>query len=65
MDKIPLKEVHAWEQGFLEFNHTQKKAIWQKITDTRQMDDATMQEVDQAIGEFPKMFAGEKETVRV
>ena len=36
LDKVPLKEVHAWEEGFLKFIHEEKKPLWQKITDTRQ-----------------------------
>ena len=40
LDKVPLAEVHAWEEGFLKFIHEEKKALWQKITDSRQLDDA-------------------------
>ena len=40
LDKVPLKEVHAWEEGFLKFVREEKKSLWQKITDTQQLDDA-------------------------
>ena len=36
LDKVPLKDVHAWEEGFLKFIHEEKKELWQKITDTPQ-----------------------------
>ena len=65
LDKIPLKEVHAWEEGFLKFVHEEKKALWQKITDTRQLDDAAAAAVDQAIAEFQGRYGGKKETVVV
>jgi F-type H+-transporting ATPase subunit alpha len=65
LDKVPLKDVHAWEEGFLKFIHDEKKSLWQKITDSRQLDDASVTAVDQAIAEFQKRYAGTKETVRV
>ena len=61
LDKVPLKDVHAWEAGFLTFVREQKQSLWQKITDKRQMDADTAAEVDQAIAEFHKIFAGSKE----
>jgi len=65
LDKIPLQEVHAWEQAFLKFIHEEKKDLWQGITDSRQMDDDTAAALDQALTEFQKIHAGkqEKETV--
>ena len=65
LDKIPLKEVHAWEEGFLKFVREEKKSLWQKITDTQQLDDAAAAAVDQAIAEFQKRYGGKKETAVV
>ena len=65
LDKVPLAEVHAWEEGFLNFVHEEKKPLWQKITDTRKLDDASAAEVEQAIAEFQGRYGGTKETVRV
>jgi len=65
LDKIPLPEVHAWEEGFLRFVREEKKSLWQKITDSRKLDDAAATSVDQAIAEFQKRYAGKKETVTV
>jgi F-type H+-transporting ATPase subunit alpha len=57
LDKVPVKEVHAWETGFLQFVHENRRDLWQKITDTRQMDNDTAAEVDKAIAEFQGVFA--------
>jgi F-type H+-transporting ATPase subunit alpha len=64
LDKLPVKEVHAWEQGFLKFIHDERKAIWQKITDTKQLDNDTAAALNKAIEEFQKRYAGKQETVR-
>jgi len=61
LDDVEVSEVHAWEQAFLKFIHQQKKSIWQQITDTRQLDDATAAELDEAVAEFAKIYAEEKE----
>jgi F-type H+/Na+-transporting ATPase subunit alpha len=61
LDKIPIAEVHTWEQEFLKFIHESRKAIWQKIAETKQIDDAAMAEVEAAIAEFQKQYAGKKE----
>jgi F-type H+-transporting ATPase subunit alpha len=65
LDKIPLKDVHAWEEGFLKFMHDEQKPVWQKIAESQQLDDATAANVDQAIAEFQKRHAGRKESVTV
>jgi F-type H+-transporting ATPase subunit alpha len=67
LDKVSLDEVHAWEEAFLEFMHEQKQDIWQKITDSRQMDSDTAAELDKALTEFQKTYAGqhERETATV
>ncbi len=61
LDKVPLKEVHAWEEGFLKFVQASKHGLWQKITDSGQLDEAAAAEVEQAIGEFQQHFSGKQE----
>ena len=61
LDKVPLKEVHAWEEGFLTFVHEKKQGLWQKITDSRQLDDDAAAAVEQAIAEFQEQFSGKEE----
>jgi len=61
LDKIPVEQVPAWEQAFLEFFHQNKHDTWKRITDTGQMDDQTAAELQQAIVEFQKIYAGQRE----
>ena len=63
LDKGPLKEVHAWESGFLGFLREQKQTLYKKLEETKKLDDASFAEIDAAIGEFQKTFAVRKATV--
>jgi F-type H+-transporting ATPase subunit alpha len=65
LDRVPLDEVHAWEEAFLKFIREQQKTIWQKITDTRQLDDQTAAELDRAVAEFHKLYAQQKQPATV
>jgi F-type H+-transporting ATPase subunit alpha len=56
LDPVPLKEVHDWESGWQRFVRDEKPALWQKITDSRQMDADTAAEVEQAVGEFQGIY---------
>jgi F-type H+-transporting ATPase subunit alpha len=56
LDSIPLKEIREWEDGWLRFVREEKSAIWQKITDSRQMDDQTAAELEQAVGEYQELY---------
>jgi len=60
LDKIPVSEVRAWEEGFLKFIHEERRSLWQKITDTRQLDDQTAAAIDEAIEEFQRRYAAQK-----
>ena len=60
LDKVPIKDVPAWEQAFLAFMREQKSEIRNKIMETKDLDEAGMQAIAGAIGEFQKQFAGRK-----
>jgi F-type H+-transporting ATPase subunit alpha len=60
LDKVPVPEVRAWEREFLKFMRERKNAVWQKITDTKKLDDATAAELDKAIAEFQQVYAAQK-----
>ncbi len=60
LDKVPLKDVHTWESGFLQFVREQKQALYKKLEETKKLDDATFAEIDAAIAEFQKMFSAGK-----
>src|SRR5271157_4869269 len=38
LDKVPLKDVHAWESGFLQFVRDQKQALYQKLDESKKLD---------------------------
>jgi F-type H+/Na+-transporting ATPase subunit alpha len=61
LDKVPVKEVHDWEVAFIKFIREERRAVWQKITDSRQMDADTAAALEKAIGEFQERYAGKKE----
>ncbi len=56
LDKIPLAEVHKWESEFHRFMREEKHALWQKITDSKDLDKAAMAQLDQALEEFQGRF---------
>jgi F-type H+/Na+-transporting ATPase subunit alpha len=61
LDKVPIKDVHAWEEAFHRFIHEKKQPLWQRITDTRQLDGDSAAEIDQALAEFQESYVGQKE----
>jgi F-type H+-transporting ATPase subunit alpha len=60
LDKVPIKDVPAWEKEFLTFMHDQRPAVREKIAATKDLDDNTIASVNEAIAEFQKQFAGRK-----
>jgi F-type H+-transporting ATPase subunit alpha len=63
LDKIPIKQVHAWESDFLKFVREQKQPLWEKLTKTNQLDAETTDEIEKAIAEFQSTFVVEKAAV--
>jgi F-type H+-transporting ATPase subunit alpha len=57
LDKIPAAEVAAWEKAYLEFIHQRKQDLWQKITDTKDLDEATAAQLDEALLQFQQQYA--------
>jgi F-type H+-transporting ATPase subunit alpha len=62
LDTVLMADVRAWEIEFLKFIHEKKSAVWQKITDTKKLDDETTAEIEKAIAEFKQVFASQKKT---
>jgi F-type H+-transporting ATPase subunit alpha len=60
LDEVPVSEVSRWEYQFTDWMHRTKKGLWDKIDQTRDMDKATMDEVEAAIVEFKPLFAAGK-----
>jgi F-type H+-transporting ATPase subunit alpha len=63
LDPVPVEEVRAWLDGMLAFVHTEKHAIWQRITDTRSVDDETIGHLTHALVEYQKRYAAQKKPV--
>jgi F-type H+-transporting ATPase subunit alpha len=57
LDKIPAKEVQAWEKAFLTFIHDQKQEIWNELSTKKDMTDELTKQVEGAIKEFQAQYA--------
>jgi F-type H+-transporting ATPase subunit alpha len=64
LDEVPRTEVAQWEKGFLTFMRDQKPEIRKKITDTRDLDEAGMEAINQAIKEYKAQYATRKTETR-
>ncbi len=60
LDDVPLTRVAEWERDFLTFMRDQRPAIRKKIVETKDLDDAAMNELTTAIKEFKAQFATKK-----
>ena len=60
LDEIPIEQVAAWEEEFLQFIHEQKNDIWTKLEQTGDLDDDTDKAIATAIGEFQQQFSGRR-----
>jgi F-type H+-transporting ATPase subunit alpha len=65
LDKVPITEVRAWEIGFHAFVREKKKALWDKITESRDLDKAAAAELDQALAEYQQVYAKQKKPATV
>jgi F-type H+-transporting ATPase subunit alpha len=64
LDEVPRTEVAQWEKGFLTFMRDQKPEIRKKIADTKDLDDAGMEAINQAIKEYKAQYATRKKETR-
>jgi F-type H+-transporting ATPase subunit alpha len=58
LDAVPREHVAEWERGFLAFMREQKPEIRNKILETKDLDDATAQQLESAIKEYQGQFSG-------
>ncbi|MHB1033692.1 MAG: F0F1 ATP synthase subunit alpha [Pirellulales bacterium] len=61
LDRVPLKQVHAWERAFLDFVRDKKPEIRRDIAETKKLSDETAAALDAAIAEFQPRFAATQE----
>lgn len=62
LDKLPVAEVAAWEKQFLTYMRERHSQLRDKIAQTKDLDDATMKGIVEAIGEFKKQYVGKSST---
>ena len=60
LDKIPAKEVAAWEKGFLEFMLNQKPEIGNELATKKDLSDDLTKKVEASIAEFQTQYAAGK-----
>ncbi len=56
LDPIPVTQVRNWEKEFLDFIHQNHQALWQHITDTKQLDSETEQKLVAILEEFNRQY---------
>ena len=52
LDEVPVSEVSAWEERFLNYIHTSKQELWDAINEKKQIDDELGKQVVSALDEF-------------
>jgi F-type H+-transporting ATPase subunit alpha len=65
LDPVPVAQVSAWIEGMLSFMRTQKRALWQKITETKDLDDADISALSAAMSQYQKQSADRKQPATV
>jgi F-type H+-transporting ATPase subunit alpha len=60
LDKVPVAEVRVWEKEFLKFVREKKQAFWQKLVESKKLDDASTAELEKVIAEFQQVYASQK-----
>ncbi len=57
LDKVPMAEVRAWEEGFLKFVHERKNDLWKRINDSKKLDDEGAAQLEAALKEFQAQYS--------
>ena len=60
MDEVPVKEVGAWEEQYLEFIHNHKQDLWDKLNEVKALDDEIKSSIEAAITEFKGVYKSGK-----
>jgi F-type H+-transporting ATPase subunit alpha len=57
LDKIPAKDVQAWEKQFLTFIHHQKPEIWDELDQKKDLTDDLNKKIEASIKDFQAQYA--------
>ena len=64
LDPIPVAEVRTWEKEFLEHIHTNHKDVWQRITDTKDLDSETEEKLVTILDDFNRQYLEKKKKAK-
>jgi F-type H+-transporting ATPase subunit alpha len=56
LDRVPVKQVAAWEQQFLRYMREQKPEVWNALAKSRKLTDDLEKKINRAIEEFQPQF---------
>jgi F-type H+/Na+-transporting ATPase subunit alpha len=56
LDRVPVNKVADWEESFLNYMHTEKKELWDKLNDTKALGDDVVDGIESAIAQFNKGY---------
>jgi F-type H+-transporting ATPase subunit alpha len=62
LDQVPANEVPKWEQEFLDHVHRNKKSLWERIDEKKDLDDALEREIRAALTEFNQQYLAAAQT---
>jgi len=65
LDNVAVSEVAVWLEGMLKFVRERKAALWQKITDTRDLDSDSAAQLSAAMSEYQKAHGEKKQPTKV
>jgi F-type H+-transporting ATPase subunit alpha len=57
LDKVPVKDVAAWEKGFLEFMQNQKSEVRDELEAKKDLSDDLVKKIEASIAEFQAQYA--------
>jgi F-type H+-transporting ATPase subunit alpha len=60
MDKVPVDEVSAWEEQYLQFIHDRKQDLWDKLNEVKALDAEIKSAIEGAIAEFKLVYKSGK-----
>jgi len=56
LDKVPVNQIRKWEEDFLAYVQTEKKDLWQKITDEKKLSDEIKTQIEETLTTFNQRF---------
>ena len=64
LESVPVSEVRVWLEGMLRFVHEKHQPLWQKITDSRDLDDAAASQLSDVLAAYQKEYTAAKDKTK-